>query len=61
MKKRLLSLIAFVGVFILWGCPNNVTPPEPDTLEPVKAIRNGVAVLLAVYAGNTRLIDNRLF
>ena len=34
---------------------------DADTLEPVKAIRNGVAVLLAVYAGNTRLIDNRLF
>ena len=40
MKKRLLLLIAFVGVFILWGCPNNVTPPEPDTLEPVKTEYN---------------------
>ena len=34
---------------------------DADTLKPVKAIRKGVAVLLAAYAGNTRLIDNRLF
>ena len=32
--------MAFLGVFILWGCPNNVTPPEPDTLEPVKTEYN---------------------
>jgi pantoate--beta-alanine ligase len=31
------------------------------TLRPVKAIRYGVAVLLAVYDGKTRLIDNRVF
>ena len=34
---------------------------EADTLKPVKAIRKGVAVLLAAFAGKTRLIDNRLF
>ena len=34
---------------------------DADTLKPVKAIRKGVAVLLAAYAGKTRLIDNRLF
>ena len=34
---------------------------DADTLRPVKAVGNGVAVLLAAYAGNTRLIDNRLF
>ena len=32
-----------------------------DDLRSVKSIRSGVAVLLAVYDGNTRLIDNRVF
>ena len=32
---------------------------DADTLVPVKAVRKGVAVLLAAYAGKTRLIDNR--
>ncbi|MBO5940176.1 MAG: pantoate--beta-alanine ligase [Kiritimatiellae bacterium] len=32
-----------------------------DDLMPVKAISSGVVVLLAVYDGKTRLIDNRLF
>ena len=32
-----------------------------EDLRPVKAIRAGVAVLLAVYDGKTRLIDNRVF
>lgn len=31
---------------------------DADTLEPVKTLRKGVAVLLAVYCGKTRLIDN---
>ena len=34
---------------------------DAETLKPVKSIRKGVAVLLAVYDGNTRLIDNRQF
>lgn len=32
-----------------------------EDLRPVKTIRAGVAVLLAVYDGKTRLIDNRVF
>ena len=32
-----------------------------EDLRPVKTIRAGVAVLLAVYDGMTRLIDNRVF
>ena len=32
-----------------------------DTLKPASAIKKGVAVLLAVYDGRTRLIDNRVF
>ena len=31
---------------------------DADTLEPVKTLRPGNAVLLAVYDGKTRLIDN---
>ena len=34
---------------------------DGETLKPVKTIRKGAAVLLAAYAGKTRLIDNRLF
>ena len=34
---------------------------DSATLRPVKSIRTGVAVLLAVYDGKTRLIDNRVF
>lgn len=31
---------------------------DAETLEPVKTLKKGVAVLLAVYDGKTRLIDN---
>ncbi len=31
---------------------------DADTLKPVKALKKGVAILLAVYCGKTRLIDN---
>jgi len=34
---------------------------DSRTLKPVKAVRKGTAVLLAAYAGKTRIIDNRLF
>ncbi len=34
---------------------------DAETLKPVKSIGKGTAVLLAVYDGKTRLIDNRLF
>ena len=34
---------------------------DSATLRSVKSIRPGVAVLLAVYDGKTRLIDNRVF
>ena len=31
---------------------------DGETLEPVKTLKPGVAILLAVYCGKTRLIDN---
>ncbi len=31
---------------------------DADTLKPVKTLKKGVAILLAVYCGKTRLIDN---
>ena len=34
---------------------------DSATLLPVKSVGKGVAVLAAVFAGKTRLIDNRLF
>ncbi len=33
---------------------------DAETLKPVKTLRSGVAVLLAVFCGKTRLIDNAL-
>jgi len=31
---------------------------DPETLEPVKKIKGQVAIVLAVFIGKTRLIDN---
>ncbi|MDD9865604.1 MAG: hypothetical protein OXS32_04575 [Verrucomicrobiales bacterium] len=31
---------------------------DPKTLEPAKRIRRGTHMALAVFFGNTRLIDN---
>ena len=33
---------------------------DAETLVPVKALAKGVAVLLAVWCGKTRLIDNAI-
>ena len=38
--------------------PDYVEAVDADTLAPVKRLERGVAVLLAAYAGKTRLIDN---
>ena len=48
----------------LEGCGLRVDYAEAvdsGNLRPVKTIKSGVAVLLAVYDGKTRLIDNRVF
>ena len=42
-KSASLDYLAFVDI---------------DTLEPVKIIRNNTLIALAVFIGNTRLIDN---
>jgi len=36
-----------------------VTIADPLTLEPVKKWKPGIIALIAIWAGNTRLIDNR--
>lgn len=41
--------------------PDYVEAVDSDTLVPVKKIRDGVTVLIAAYAGKTRLIDNACF
>jgi pantoate--beta-alanine ligase len=33
---------------------------DPDTLEPVERLAGRVVVALAVWVGNTRLIDNEV-
>ena len=33
---------------------------DASNLKPVKTVRKGVAILIAAYAGKTRLIDNRV-
>ena len=40
--------------------PDYVEAVDSETLRPVKTLRRGVAVLLAAFAGKTRLIDNIL-
>ena len=34
---------------------------DAETLEPRKKVAKGCCVLVAVYCGKTRLIDNRVF
>lgn len=41
--------------------PDYVEAVDSDTLKPVKTVAKGVTVLLAAYAGKTRLIDNAEF
>ena len=55
-RRRTEKFLAAHGLAV-----DYVEAVDADTLKPVKAIRKGVAVLLAAYAGKTRLIDNRLF
>jgi len=55
-KRRTERCLAAHGLKV-----DYVEAVDAQTLAPVKTLRKGVAVLLAVYDGTTRLIDNRLF
>ena len=55
-RRRTARYLAVRGLKV-----DYVEAVEAGTLKPVKAIRKGVAVLLAAFSGKTRLIDNRLF
>jgi pantoate--beta-alanine ligase len=55
-RKRIEHFLSSYGLEV-----DYVEAVGADDLRPVKSIRHGVAVLLAVYDGKTRLIDNRVF
>ena len=53
--KRMTKALEAAGLKV-----DYVSFVDATTLEPVKRVEKGVAVLLAVYCGKTRLIDNRV-
>ena len=55
-RKRIERFLASHGLEV-----DYVEAVGADDLRPMKSIRSGVVVLLAVYDGKTRLIDNRVF
>ena len=55
-KRRAGKYLAAHGLKV-----DYVEAVDADTLKPVSVIKKGVSVLLAVYDGKTRLIDNRVF
>lgn len=55
-KRKTVKALSSHGLVV-----DYVEAVDAETLKPVKAIGKGTAVLLAVYDGKTRLIDNRLF
>ena len=52
-RRKIVKALEDAGLVV-----DYVEAVEADTLRPVKALVKGVAVLLAVYCGKTRLIDN---
>lgn len=55
-KRKTVKALSSHGLVV-----DYVEAVDAETLKPVKAIGKGTVVLLAVYDGKTRLIDNRLF
>lgn len=55
-KRKTVKALSSHGLVV-----DYVEAVDAETLKPVKTIGKGTAVLLAVYDGKTRLIDNRLF
>ena len=54
MKKDLRSFITVAPLARL----DYVEFFDPETLQPVKEVRRGTQMALAVFFGKTRLIDN---
>ena len=54
-RKRVTAFLEKAGLKV-----DYVEFVDGETLQPVKKTANGVCVLLAVYDGKTRLIDNRV-
>jgi len=52
-QTRIAKKLAAAGLKV-----DYVEAVDADTLAPVKSLKKGVAILLAVYCGKTRLIDN---
>lgn len=55
-RRRIVKNLESRGLVV-----DYVEAVNSDTLRPVKTLRSGVTVLIAVYDGKTRLIDNRVF
>lgn len=55
-RRRIVKNLESRGLVV-----DYVEAVDSDTLRPVKTVRSGVTVLIAVYDGKTRLIDNRVF
>ena len=65
---RTMSPVSEMALFAAEGAleqaglrPDYMEAVDSDTLKPVKTVAKGVTVLLAAYAGKTRLIDNAEF
>ena len=54
-QKRITKFLEKAGLKV-----DYVAFVDGETLEPVRRVEKGVCVLLAVYDGKTRLIDNRV-
>lgn len=52
-QKKIVTKLEAAGLKV-----DYVEAVNADTLKPVKKLEKGVAILLAVYCGKTRLIDN---
>ncbi|MBR4523823.1 MAG: pantoate--beta-alanine ligase [Kiritimatiellae bacterium] len=55
VKKQILAHLVKNGLK-----PDYVEAVDAETLAPSETIRKGVAVMIAAYAGKTRLIDNTI-
>ena len=54
-RKRIMQLLTSAGLTV-----DYVEFVDGETLQPITRVTKGVCVLLAAFAGKTRLIDNRV-